>query len=103
MDQEALSVLLREPEGESLDWKADFPPGLARGKRGAEWDKGRGTLLNPALTLCGWSEISFGVVEAFFAPTPRAWVSLAQHRPCVQMSIVAGAVRGHGTLRISYR
>lgn len=43
--------LLDRGEGESLDWKRDFGPGLIRGKSSRYWERDRGKLLKALVAL----------------------------------------------------
>ena len=70
MQQEEFLDLLARSESGSIDWKADFPPGLIHHTKGSkEWDKGRGTILKDAVSIANCDEpgpehLIYGVEDA---------------------------------------
>lgn len=51
LDIDDFKSLLRRSEGDALDWKCDFPPGLLAGKASPRWEKDRGKLLKSLVAL----------------------------------------------------
>lgn len=61
MRKQELENLLAEGESTYLDWKADFPHGLIRGKKHQDWDRGRGEVLKSLISLAN----SHGLAHAY--------------------------------------
>lgn len=51
MKKEEFEELLNHGECTWLDWKRDFPIGLLKGKKAAEWEEGKGELLKDLVSI----------------------------------------------------
>lgn len=92
MDQAVLEELMQQGEGESLDWKRDFPQPLLSGNSDPYWNTGRGTLLKDMAAIAntitpgnghlvygvkdtGTERIVFGISKQWDDATFQQWVT----------------------------
>jgi hypothetical protein len=60
MTKEELEKLCASGEASWLDWKADFPPSLLKGKSDSDSEKGRGTLLKDLVSIANGTGEQYG-------------------------------------------
>lgn len=60
MTVDEFRTLLPFGESDDLDWKAEVPPGIVQGKKGADWNRGRATILKDIVSIANGEGNQFG-------------------------------------------